>query len=90
MAMTEAYLKLVPPVVEGKGFFKILKDAFVDTPKIEVACKDLSQRIYQVSSGRALFVTRRGFMGLAPWNALVGDKVCVLLGGFTSFLLRSE
>tara|TARA_R110002060_G_scaffold13940_3_gene19670 strand:- start:215 stop:442 length:228 start_codon:yes stop_codon:yes gene_type:complete len=35
-----------------------------------------------------MFVTLKGFIGLAPWNAKQGDIVSVLLGGCTTFLLR--
>ncbi|KAK3367256.1 heterokaryon incompatibility protein-domain-containing protein [Lasiosphaeria ovina] len=45
-------------------------------------------RIRAACAHRRLLVTRRGFMGLAPWNAAVGDRVCVLRGGRTMFLLR--
>ncbi|KAI4161898.1 MAG: hypothetical protein LQ342_004464 [Letrouitia transgressa] len=46
------------------------------------------ERIYRVCRNRALFVTARGYVGLAPWNVEVGDRVCVLYGGATPFLLR--
>ncbi|KAK0717346.1 heterokaryon incompatibility protein-domain-containing protein, partial [Lasiosphaeria miniovina] len=45
-------------------------------------------RIRAACAHRRLLVTRRGFIGLAPWNAAVGDRVCVLRGGRTVFLLR--
>jgi hypothetical protein len=46
------------------------------------------KRIHRVCAHRALFVTRKGYIGLAPWNAKVGDAVFVLEGGKTPFLLR--
>jgi Heterokaryon incompatibility protein (HET) len=46
------------------------------------------RRICRASANRALFVSSKGFVGLAPWNAEAGDKICVLLGGCTPFLLR--
>ncbi len=46
------------------------------------------ERIRQCCGHRRLFVTSRGYMGFGPWNAEVGDKVCVLRGGKTPFLLR--
>jgi Heterokaryon incompatibility protein (HET) len=52
--------------------------------------KKFRRRIYRVSANRALFITRKGYMGLAPWNAKVGDKICILLGGCTPFLLRER
>jgi hypothetical protein len=48
----------------------------------------LRDRIHNASVGRAMFVTEKGFIGLAPWNAKEGDVVSVLFGGNTPFLLR--
>ncbi|CAH0058500.1 unnamed protein product [Clonostachys solani] len=47
------------------------------------------KRIQRVCAHRALFVTRKGYIGLAPWNAKEGDVVAVLDGGKTPYLLRS-
>ncbi|KAF4334681.1 heterokaryon incompatibility [Fusarium beomiforme] len=46
------------------------------------------RRIYDACAHRSLLVTYRGYMGLAPWNAQVGDKVAILYGGETPFILR--
>ena len=35
-----------------------------------------------------MFVTSRGYIDLAPWNAREGDIVSVLFGGCTPFILR--
>jgi hypothetical protein len=32
----------------------------------------------------------RGFIGLAPEHAKVGDSVCILLGGRLPYLLRTD
>lgn len=50
--------------------------------------KEIRRRIYSASVGRAMFVTSKGFIGLAPWNAQQGDIVSVLFGGCTPFILR--
>jgi hypothetical protein len=42
----------------------------------------------QAAIGRRFFVTEKGYMGLAPHCARLGDLVCVLLGGQTPFILR--
>ncbi|KAK0624066.1 hypothetical protein B0T14DRAFT_517485 [Immersiella caudata] len=47
-----------------------------------------AQRIYNACAHRRLLVTKRGYIGLAPWNAETGDVVAVLHGGETPFLLR--
>ncbi len=45
-------------------------------------------RIYKACAHRALFVTSKGYIGLAPWNAKSGDFIFVFNGGKTPFLLR--
>jgi hypothetical protein len=37
-----------------------------------------------------MFITRKGYIGLAPWNATCGDKVAVISGGYTPFLLQQK
>jgi len=37
---------------------------------------------------RRFFVTRKGYMGLAPATAQKGDLVCILFGGNIPFILR--
>ncbi|KAH9909287.1 HET-domain-containing protein [Xylariomycetidae sp. FL2044] len=48
------------------------------------------RRIFAACAHRRLLVTRKGYVGLAPWNAAVGDKVVILEGGRTPFLLRGN
>jgi hypothetical protein len=64
---------------------KTIVKQVVEEPKIY---GQYLKRIQRVCAHRMLFVTRRGYMGLAPWNARVGDLVTVLDGGKTPFLLR--
>ena len=40
--------------------------------------------------GRRFFTTTKGFMGLAPDIAEVGDKVCLIAGCCTPFIIRPE
>ncbi|KAF5969550.1 WW [Fusarium coicis] len=47
------------------------------------------QRIYDSCAHRSLLITYRGYMGLAPWNTQIGDKVAILHGGETPFILRN-
>lgn len=49
---------------------------------------ELTKRIHKACANRALFVTAKGYIGLAPWNACEGDVVAILLGGKTPYLLR--
>ena len=46
------------------------------------------KRIDKACSNRRLLITKRGYIGLAPWNARVGDVVAVLHGGDTPLLPR--
>ncbi|KAK3312553.1 heterokaryon incompatibility protein-domain-containing protein [Apodospora peruviana] len=46
------------------------------------------RRIFRACAHRALFVTEKGYIGLAPWNAKEGDEVAVVRGGRTPFLFR--
>ncbi|KAM7215264.1 Heterokaryon incompatibility protein (HET) domain containing protein [Rhypophila decipiens] len=48
------------------------------------------KRIHRACAHRRLFVTKKGYIGLAPWNAEVGDAVIILCGGQTPFLLRPD
>jgi hypothetical protein len=66
------------------NFWQILKDLM----KVKKEYKDMRARIYKASVNRAMFVSTKGYIGLAPWNAREGDVVCVLLGGCTPFFLR--
>ncbi|EAQ89489.1 predicted protein [Chaetomium globosum CBS 148.51] len=47
-----------------------------------------ARRVRAVCGHRRLLVSKRGYMGLAPWHAEVRDVVAVLHGGSTPFLLR--
>ncbi|KAI8630454.1 heterokaryon incompatibility protein-domain-containing protein [Xylariaceae sp. FL1651] len=48
----------------------------------------VARRVFKALGHRALYVTEKGFIGLAPWNAKVRDVIAVLDGGKTPFLLR--
>ncbi|KAH8668989.1 heterokaryon incompatibility protein-domain-containing protein [Xylariales sp. PMI_506] len=46
------------------------------------------QQVEMATMGRAFFVSRKGYFGLAPTGALAGDRVCILAGGRPPFILR--
>ena len=59
-------------------------------PSNEAALRLCIDEIGIASAFRCLFVSRQGFIGLAPPGTQIGDKVCVLLGGRTPFILREQ
>jgi hypothetical protein len=52
--------------------------------------EEVLRRIYGVCAHRRLFVTSKGYFGLAPWNAAVDDTIAVFKGSKTPFALRSD
>lgn len=74
--------------VSGTVHVQHLRDLFTRRFKFRTKYKKYRERIHNTCKNRALFVTKRGYIGLGPWNAESGDSVCVLYGGATPFLLR--
>lgn len=64
---------------EGEGF---------PTKGTEGVYGGLVRRVRDVCAHRRLCVTGRGYLGVVPWGAEVGDEVVVLRGGGTGFVLR--
>lgn len=52
------------------------------------AYRTYTRRILIACAHRRLLLTKRGYIGLAPWNARAGDVVALLYGGQTPYLLR--
>ncbi|KAF2192135.1 hypothetical protein K469DRAFT_716630 [Zopfia rhizophila CBS 207.26] len=46
------------------------------------------ERLQRTLRGKRIFITEKGFLGLAPSNVKTGDVVCVLLGGNVPFSIR--
>ncbi|KAL8714717.1 MAG: hypothetical protein Q9225_006509 [Loekoesia sp. 1 TL-2023] len=44
--------------------------------------------LQQLCSDRRFFTSSSGYIGIVPSNTIVGDRVCVLLGGKQPFVLR--
>lgn len=72
-----------------KFVYESIRDGFDEMAEIKTRYKEIRSRINKVSVNRAMFITSKGFIGLAPWNAQKGDCIAVLLGGCTPFILRS-
>lgn len=77
--------KTVPDV---SGALSAIRETFVHQREFTIKYKDFRERIHNTCKNRALFITKRGYIGLGPWNTEIGDSVCVLYGGATPFLLR--
>ncbi len=68
--------------------YKIFKDAIRETIEEPKKYGEYITRIRRVCGHRRMFVTEKGYIGIAPWNAELGDLITVLKGGKTPFLLR--
>ncbi|KAL8369744.1 hypothetical protein RB595_000196 [Gaeumannomyces hyphopodioides] len=70
-----------------------LKDALEDMQdrpgelaSLHLRCNEL---IMSCSIGRAFFISEKGYFGLAPSTAQVGDQICILAGGQTPYILHA-
>ncbi|KAM7199115.1 heterokaryon incompatibility domain containing protein [Rhypophila sp. PSN 637] len=63
---------------------------FFDLARASKSYGEILGRVLKTCSHRRLFVTRGGYLGLAGWDAKVGDEVVVLEGGKTPFLEKEE
>jgi hypothetical protein len=71
-----------------RNLFRVVKDALSLTFHGRTEYTTYARRAYAACAHRRLLVSKRGYIGLAPWNARPGDIVAVLYGGSTPFLLR--
>lgn len=85
---SDAWVTAYSHFLDVSGTVVRVQDALAHPRKIQKKYKEYRERIHNTCKNRALFVTKRGYIGLGPWNADVGDSVCVLYGGATPFLLR--
>ncbi|KAF5676678.1 WW [Fusarium circinatum] len=81
------FLQIRPVPILETG--EVLKYPSGDFSKRKKKYGGYIKRIYDACAHRSLFITYRGYMGLAPWNAQIGDKVAILHGGETPFILRN-
>lgn len=51
---------------------------------------DVNASITRATSGRCMFITSKGYIGLGPEHTRQGDEVALLLGGTTPFMLRNS
>jgi hypothetical protein len=49
---------------------------------------DIDASVARATSGRCMFLTSKGYIGLGPALTKVGDEVAILLGGTTPFMVR--
>jgi hypothetical protein len=60
------------------------------SPKQHSKVFSMCQRLTWTCRNRKLAHTLRGYMGLVPSRARVGDQLCVLFGGQVSYMLRKR
>ncbi|KAF2098153.1 HET-domain-containing protein [Rhizodiscina lignyota] len=64
-------------------------------PDLEIAVADLKKAMAfrpwmeKACTGRRMFLTRKGYLGLAPYTTKRGDTVALLAGGKTPYVLMS-
>jgi hypothetical protein len=67
---------------------------YIDFSHMELSAKDLARATYimkgqqQAAYGRRFITTKKGYMGLSPPLTRIGDKIVILLGARTPFILR--
>ncbi|KAH7216183.1 hypothetical protein DER44DRAFT_857116 [Fusarium oxysporum] len=87
LVMHTQFLQIRP--LPNVGTRELLKQPWMDFSHNKKKYGGYIKRIYDACAHRSLFITYRGYMGLAPWNAQIGDKVAILRGGETPFILRN-
>ena len=55
---------------------------------VAIGCRDYLAQVWRFCNERSLLTTEEGYIGLAPRAAKPGDRVCVLLGSDSPFLLH--
>lgn len=54
------------------------------------AVRNIGASVIRATSGRRMFVTAQGYLGLGPGSMKVGDSIAILSGGSTPFMLRED
>lgn len=52
------------------------------------AIRNIKASIVRATSGRCMFLTDKGYLGLGPESTRIGDSVAILLGGSTPFIIK--
>jgi Heterokaryon incompatibility protein (HET) len=84
--MTGATANIPPP--ELMAYWVLLQNGPLARPPSLVAA--INYAVRSATTHRRFFRTAQGcYMGLGPSTLKAGDKICVLLGGLTPFIIRS-
>jgi hypothetical protein len=67
----------------------IRPDGELDLTDLKNSCV-FSKAFYRASWGRTMFITKQGYMGIGPYTIKSGDKVVILKGGKTPYILRKK
>ncbi|KAF4857009.1 Heterokaryon incompatibility protein 6, OR allele [Colletotrichum siamense] len=71
---------------------KLALELYGEAPSIvpQLDNADVDFELEKYALGRRFFITKKGYMGLAPLGAQSGDNVVVLFGSHVPFILRSR
>lgn len=71
-------------------FGEKLRQSYRDGEHVIKRYGEYMRRIHRTCAHRALFVSKKGYIGLAPWNARLADQIVRLDGGRTPYIVRSS
>ncbi|KAF3803244.1 hypothetical protein GCG54_00013351 [Colletotrichum gloeosporioides] len=71
---------------------KLAFEVYGEMPSIipQLQNEEADFRLEKYALGRRFFITKKGYMGLAPIGAQIGDNVVVLFGSHVPFILRGR
>ncbi|KAF0322271.1 heterokaryon incompatibility protein [Colletotrichum asianum] len=83
---------LSPDKEETARLRELAFQAYGESPSIipQLEERDADFQLEKYALGRRFFITKKGYMGLAPAGAETGDNVVVLFGSHVPFILRGR
>ncbi|KAL9602686.1 MAG: hypothetical protein Q9219_001676 [cf. Caloplaca sp. 3 TL-2023] len=81
----EQLMALVAPIADNKAS----KDESVATQRAKIDQVFRYDHL-RVARNRKFCITKKRYMGWCPFNAKAGDRVCILFGGQTPYVVRQE
>lgn len=90
VALASDYGKWVEAIEYERLHMSSGEPPMVDIKRHFQALTDFGSALSPCAVGRRFCVTEKGYFGMVPPKAEVGDKICVFLGARTPFVLRKE